>query len=92
MKSAISADESAKPDYSRTVLFVPDTPLVSELWASGVRHYLEILPKYMYPKRRSYVQGDTKPIFTPNVRTMSADSKRMLAVPDTLPELGVIVA
>ena len=45
MKSAISADESTKPDDSRTVLFVPDTPIVSELWASGMGHYLELLPK-----------------------------------------------
>ena len=43
-------------------------------------------------KRRSYVQGDTKPIVTPNERAMSADSKNMHFVPDTLLGLGAIVA
>ena len=39
----ILADENTKPGDSKIVPFVPDTPLVLELWASGVRHYLEIL-------------------------------------------------
>ena len=44
MKSAISADESPKPDASSTVPFVPDTSLsfrAMDLWSW---HYLEILP------------------------------------------------
>ena len=40
-------------------------------------------------KRCSYVQGDTKPIVTPNEKTRSADSKRMLFV---TPELGIIAS
>ena len=42
MDSAISPEESTKLDDSKTLLFVLDTPLSSELWASEVRHYLEI--------------------------------------------------
>ena len=46
MNSAISSDESTRPDDSKTLLFVPDTPLnYLELWASEVRHYLEISAK-----------------------------------------------
>ena len=45
MNSAISPDESTRPDDSKTLLFVPDTPLGLELWASEVRHYLEISAK-----------------------------------------------
>ena len=52
MNSAISPDESTKPDDSKTLLFVPDPPLRFgtlllglELWASEVRHYLEISAK-----------------------------------------------
>ena len=39
MKSAISADESTKPDDSSTVFFVPDTPLsfrAMGLWSSAL--------------------------------------------------------
>ena len=42
MNSAISPNESTRPDDSKTLHFVPDTPLGLELWASEVRHYLEI--------------------------------------------------
>ena len=45
MDSAISPDESTKLDDSKTLLFVPDTPLGLELWAAKVRHYLEISAK-----------------------------------------------
>ena len=46
MNSAISPDESTKPDYSKTLLFVPDTPLkFGAIWDSEVRHYLEISVK-----------------------------------------------
>ena len=90
MKSAISADESTTPDASRAVPFVLIPPLVSELWASGIRHYYQSSPSLT--KRHSYMQGDTKLIITPNERTMSADSKCMLFVPDTLLGLGAIVA
>ena len=37
MNSAISPDESTKPDDSKTLLFAPDPPGL-ELWASEVRH------------------------------------------------------
>ena len=40
MNSAISPDERTKPDDSKTLLFVPDTPLGLELWASEVGHTL----------------------------------------------------
>ena len=89
MKSAISADESAKPDDSRTVLFVPDTPLsfrAMGLWSLAL---FENITNQVQPS-----VALTKPIFTPNERNMSADSnsKRMLSVSDILPGLGVIVA
>ena len=45
MNSTISPHESTKPDDSKTLLFVPDTPLDLELWATKVRHYLEISVK-----------------------------------------------
>ena len=45
MNSAISPDESTRPGDSKTLLFVPDTPLGLELWAPEVRHYLEISVK-----------------------------------------------
>ena len=55
MNSAISPDESTRPGDSKTLLFVPDTPLrfgvrASEVWASEVRHYLEIsvIPKLYF--------------------------------------------
>ena len=45
MNSAISPDESTKPGDSKTLLLYL-TPLLSlELWASEVRHYLEISVK-----------------------------------------------
>ena len=34
MNSAISLDERTRPDDSKTLLFVPDTLLSLELWAS----------------------------------------------------------
>ena len=45
MNSAISPDESTKPDDSKTLLFVPTPLLGLELWASEVRHYFEISVK-----------------------------------------------
>ena len=48
VNSAISPDESTKPDDSKTLLFVPDTPFrfgAMRICASEVRHYLEISAK-----------------------------------------------
>ena len=45
MNSAISPDESTRPGDSKTLLFVLTPPLGLELWASEVRHYLEISVK-----------------------------------------------
>ena len=45
MNSVISPDESTTPDDSKILLFVLIPPLGLEVWASEVRHYLEISAK-----------------------------------------------
>ena len=48
INSAISPDESTKPDDSKTLLFVPDTPLGLELWASKSGNIGKVVGNHAY--------------------------------------------